>query len=104
MFIIAGTMSVDPKDRDKLVEALVPMIAASREEKGCLAYNWASELADPSVFHIFEMWEDEKDLAAHFAAPAMAQFQSVMAGLTMKGGDIKLYREGTCWAGRHRCA
>ena len=80
MLIVAGTVTIHLPDRDALIEAAEHMMQSSREEPGCLAYKITADLSDPSQFHIFEKWQDQAALDAHFQTPHMTAFQDVIAG------------------------
>ena len=91
MLVIAGTISLDPAHRDAAIEAAKEMMAATLEEPGCLAYAFSADLSDPGEFRIFEEWQDEAALDAHFAAPHMAAFQAKMGGFGIRGMNVQRY-------------
>jgi quinol monooxygenase YgiN len=90
MLIIAGRIEIDLQHREHLVAAAVEMMAASRQEAGCREYAITAGLAEPNVFHIFEKWDDQAALDAHFREPHMATFQAAIKG-RVKGMDIHKY-------------
>ena len=49
--IIAGTVDVDPAQRDAALAAGKPHVDGALTQKGCLAYSWA---ADPAVTALFD--------------------------------------------------
>lgn len=91
MLIIAGTFRIDPAKRDAAVLAASEMMAETNREKGCHAYAFSADLADPTLVHLFELWESEAALHAHFAAPHMARFQAAIAGIQPRDFDVKRY-------------
>lgn len=91
MLIIAGSFRIDPKTRDPLLAAAREMMAETLKEKGCHAYRFTPDLDDPTVVHLFERWESESDLHAHFVAPHMAKFQKVMGELRPQMLEIQRY-------------
>ena len=74
MLIVAGTIQVDPDSRDAATDALLEMMRETRKEPGNLEYAFTPDLADPGLLRIFEQWESQEALDAHFAAPHMAAF------------------------------
>jgi len=40
---------------------------------------------------LFERWDDQAALDAHFVSEHMAEFQRAMAGITVTGTDIQKY-------------
>lgn len=90
MLIIAGSFRIDAAVRDAAVAAAREMMAETHKEKGCHAYTFSSDFADPTLVHLFELWESEADLHAHFATPHMARFQAAMG--SFKPRDFKVQR------------
>ena len=91
MLVIAGTISIDPANRDEAIAAAVEMMAATREEAGCISYTFSADLSEPGDFRIFEEWESQDALDAHFKAPHMAAFQKEMGGFGVRNMAIQRY-------------
>ena len=91
MLIIAGSASIDPAKRDELSAAGREMVAETRKEPGCLAYAFSWDFDDPNVIHIYERWESQEALDAHFASPHMAKFQVALGKLGPSGLEIRKY-------------
>ncbi len=89
--IIAGTITLDPDKIDAAMEAAVAMMKATHEEPGNIEYVFSVDPLTPGTVRIFEKWESEEDLALHFAAPHMAEFQSKVPELGITGMDILKY-------------
>jgi len=80
MIVIAGTVQVHPDMRDEALRAAIAMARATRAEPGCRAYRFTTDLEDPAIICIFEEWETEAALAAHFQTPHMAAFRAALPG------------------------
>jgi quinol monooxygenase YgiN len=52
---------------------------------------FSAELDDPGALRIFEEWESEEALRAHFATPHMARFQKAIIGLPIKSSSVLRY-------------
>jgi quinol monooxygenase YgiN len=91
VLIIAGTFRIDPALRDTAIAAANEMMAETLKEKGCHAYAFTSDFADPARIHLFERWESQEALAAHFATPHMARFQGVIGKLGVKDFEVQKY-------------
>lgn len=91
MLVIAGTITLDPAQRDAAMRAATEMMAATRKEPGCESYTFSADLEDPGRFHLFEQWESATALEAHFAAPHMAAFQAAVAGLGVREMNVQRY-------------
>ena len=91
MLIVAGTISIDPADVDKLREAASVMMEATVQEPGCQQYVFSVSVADPGSVQIFEVWDSAADLEAHFAMPHMATFGEALGTITVTGRELKRY-------------
>lgn len=90
MIVITGTIRL-PADRIAQARpAMLAMISASRAEAGCIAYSYARDLIDPALFHVVEQWQDRAALAAHFAAPHLAQWRGQFAALGIHDRNLQL--------------
>jgi quinol monooxygenase YgiN len=71
VIIIAATLDfADQDSRDDAVTASAPVQWATRvEEPGCHAYCFAADPSVPTRIQVYELWEDEASLAAHFKHP-----------------------------------
>jgi quinol monooxygenase YgiN len=91
MLVIAGTISIDPAKRDKAAEAATWMMTETHKEPGNLAYSFSGDFADPGLIYIFEKWESQEALDAHFAAPHMAKFQEMMGGFGVRNVSVEKF-------------
>lgn len=58
------TAALKPEDYDAFVEAITPLVAATREEPGSNAYDY-SVSSDRTVVHIYESYRDSAAVVAH---------------------------------------
>jgi quinol monooxygenase YgiN len=91
MLIIAGHFWIDPKNLDTALAAAKEMMTETLKEKGCLAYVFSADFSDPARFHLFERWESQTHLDAHFVTPHMARFQAAIGKLGVRDMDVKKY-------------
>jgi quinol monooxygenase YgiN len=68
MLIVAGTIDVEPGQRDEFLRSRHEAVLATRTEPGCIEYVFSADLVDPGRVRIFEMWETKDALAAHIHA------------------------------------
>ena len=92
MLAIAGTITIDPANREKAIEAAVWVMAETRKEPGNIEYVFSADLEDPAVFRLFEQWESQAALDEHFATPHMARFQGLLGGLGVKDVSVQKYQ------------
>ena len=91
MLVVAGTITFDPAHQDRMAEAAQVVVAATRREPGCISYEFFSDLSTSGRFHLFEEWEDEASLLAHFETEHLAAFYEVMQASGLKTRDITRY-------------
>lgn len=89
--VVAGEIRIDPEKRDDAVAAVLEMMAATRDEEGCVAYVFSGDLEDPGLFRLFEEWETAEALEAHFETPHMADFQAKIADVGVSQRIIHKY-------------
>lgn len=95
MLIVAGRIQIRADRRDEAVAAAVKMMRATAQESGCRSYRFTSDLEDPNLFHLFEEWDDDAALAAHFQSPHMAEFNAVVPQLVAAPPSINRYEVGS---------
>lgn len=91
MLVIAGEIEIDPAQRDAAIAAALRMMEETRREAGCISYTFTGDFADAGRFRVFEEWESQAALDAHFASPHMAAFQAAVGGLGVKRVAIQRY-------------
>ena len=89
MIVVSGTLQVHPDLREEAIEIVLKLAKASEAEKGCLLYRFYADLEDPNTFFMFEKWENEAALEAHFETPHIAEFRQHLPRLL--AGERKIY-------------
>ena len=70
--LIAAQIDVAPQGREQALKSAQPWIDGALAQPGCIHYDWSADLNDPARINVFEEWESEEALAAHFAGPQYA--------------------------------
>lgn len=91
MLIVAGSITTEANGRDTFLEAVAPMVAATRREDGCHEYAFTPDPDDANRVLLYELWEDQAALEGHFVSAHMAEWQQVSKTLPVVGADIKKY-------------
>ena len=91
MIVIAGHVALDPGQREKAEAAAREMMSETRKEPGCISYTFSADLEAAGRFRIFEEWESDEALRAHFASPHMARFQKAVGGLGVREMKVQRY-------------
>jgi quinol monooxygenase YgiN len=60
--------------QDQVREALLDLVAQTRNEKGCINYDLHQSQENASEFAIYENWENATDLDAHAKSPHIQAF------------------------------
>jgi len=89
--IVAGTIDVDPTQVTDFWPHAEEMMRATHEEDGCIEYSFTLDRLTPGRVRVYEKWESEEALAAHFQVAHMATFRSALGELTLNGRDISKY-------------
>ena len=91
MIVIAGRVRVRAERRDDAARIALRMAEATRAEPGCVEYRFSGDLADPTVFYLFEHWESAEALQRHFETPHMAEFRKHLPGLLAGPTTVQRY-------------
>ena len=65
MTIIKIIMNALPEKRKEVLQTLLSMIGAIRQEKGCRSYQVFQDIEDENVFCLVQEWETREDLEHH---------------------------------------
>ena len=64
MLIIAGSLIVDPDDRERFLAANAEVNGLARQAPGCLDFVQAADPLDAGRINVFERWDSEEHLLA----------------------------------------
>ena len=81
MLIVLGSATAAPGRRDELVAAARAVTAATRTDRGCLAYSFSADLEDPDRILSIEVWADRAALDAHMSHDHTEEFLRVAPAL-----------------------
>lgn len=88
MLIVSGTITLDPANHDRALEAMAPLVEATLAEVGNVTYGFWAHPSEPGHFRIHEEWVDQEALDTHMATPHMAEFMGAMGGLGVTGTEL----------------
>ena len=72
--VLKATWIANEGAEEVVLDALTKLSPLSREEPGCSFYQAYRDPAEPRVFHIFEIYDDEDAVAAHGASPHFQRY------------------------------
>ena len=93
MIVIGATLDfADQASRDGAVESSAPIQLATREqEPGCEVYCFAADPCVPTRIQVYELWEDEPSLAAHFVHPNYLAMRDMLMANRPTGAWNRMY-------------
>lgn len=94
MLIVIAEADVPEGSRAGMIAAGTAMLTASRQEAGCLGYDYAWDVIEPNVMRIRELWADEAALRFHFKTPHMAAFLATLRADRAVKTKITVYEAG----------
>jgi quinol monooxygenase YgiN len=94
VIIVAGTIDLaDPAAMDECLRVITPLQQATREEEpGCLAYCFAADPVVPGRIQVYELWDSQASLAAHFEHPNYRAMRTAFATIGLKSADNHKFR------------
>ncbi len=93
MIIISAELDFATQaDRDRAVSTSTPVQMATRsDEAGCHAYCFAADPGVPTRIQVYELWEDEATLAAHFKHANYEQMKVVLGAAGILNSTNQMY-------------
>jgi quinol monooxygenase YgiN len=75
--------------QDQVREALLDLVAQTRNEKGCINYDLHQSQENASEFAIYENWEKADDLDAHAKSAHLQAFSRIARHLLERPAEIR---------------
>lgn len=91
--VLVARMQARPGKEQELRDALPALVAATRQEDGCLTYVPHQGLDDPGLLVMHEVWQSEEHLRAHAASDHLRRFAELAELLTVGGIQIERLTE-----------
>ncbi|ODU70010.1 MAG: antibiotic biosynthesis monooxygenase [Novosphingobium sp. SCN 66-18] len=91
MILVMGSFRLPAANFDKALPMMAKVIAATREEDGCILYAYSRDVADPEVIRVSEKWRDRAALDAHFKTAHMAAWAQERSELGLSDRDIRIF-------------
>ena len=64
MIVVAGSLVIDPAERDAYLADCREVVLAAVEAPGCLDFSLAPDPVDPARIRVFERWASQAELDA----------------------------------------
>lgn len=93
MIVVAAQLDyADQAARDEAVRRSAPVQQATRDdEPGCQAYCFAADPCVPTRIQVYELWDDEASLVAHFRHPNYLAMRDLLGSLGLTGSWNQMY-------------
>ncbi len=91
MIVVSGIIQVAPSDHAAAAELMKTLATETAKEAGSISYAFYADLETEGKFRVFEEWESEEAMGAHFAEPHMASFMGALGELEVVGTAIDKY-------------
>jgi (4S)-4-hydroxy-5-phosphonooxypentane-2,3-dione isomerase len=90
MYSIIVKTKLKPGTTDAFLAAMLPNAAASvRDEPGCHTFDVLQDKADPELFWLYEIYQDEAALADHKLTPHYKASRAVVTELIAEQSVIR---------------
>lgn len=88
--------------RDQVRDALLDLLAQTRNEKGCVNYDLHQSQENASEFAIYENWEKATDLDAHPRSVHLQAFTRIAVHLLERPAEIRKWNMVSELSGTNR--
>lgn len=86
MLIVAGSLYVDPEDRDDYLAGSAEVVEAARAAPGCLDFAISADVVEPGRINVYERWDTEEQLL-EFRGSGPTEEQQV----AIRGAEVHRY-------------
>ena len=90
MLIILAKGVGRPEKREEFIAAARALVAETRKEPGCIAYDFYESQTEPNTFVFNERWKSREAIDAHFQTPHIQKFMAVLPGCVAAPPVIEL--------------
>ncbi len=91
MLLVAIEFRVAPDDRSRFAEIAEALTDPTREEEGCLFFEFWSDLGGTGLFLAHEGWESPADLERHRTTPHVAAFKAAATEIDARAVTASYY-------------
>jgi len=90
--IISGTIDLPPENVAAALEAAKPLIEGALTEAGCMDYDWCPDPLTPGRVRVFERWDSEAALQAHFDDHWYKDMRATLGQFGIVGAETYKYK------------
>ena len=93
--VLIARLKVKADKIEQARSAALAIVAASRNEAGCINYDIHQSIEDETVFFWHETWANKAAIDEHFAMPFFQEFFAVVGEVAAEPPQINLTRKIT---------
>lgn len=90
---VVARIKVKPGMEKEALEALRGLVAATRQEEGCICYILHRSTDDPSQFVFYENWAGKEALQRHMESPHFLAWRARAADLLEGPSEVTLWEK-----------
>lgn len=91
MIIVMASQTVKEGKKQDVLALARPLMAATRQETGCVSYTLFDDPGDPHRMVFVEEWTSKEALKQHLTTPHIAEWRAKVKDLLAAPTAIKLY-------------
>jgi quinol monooxygenase YgiN len=88
---VIGSMRFPPENMETVRPYLRQLVAATRANDGCIAYDVGEDIFEPGLLRFSEVWPDQASLDAHLVAPQIAPWREICQANGLSDRDFLAY-------------
>ncbi|MHC1746518.1 MAG: putative quinol monooxygenase [Negativicutes bacterium] len=92
MVVVISKLTVKPEKKQELLAAAKELIAATREEAGCISYSLLDDPYKNDRCIFVEEWRDKEALEHHFTTSHIAKWRQESKELLAAKSDLSIYQ------------
>lgn len=93
MLYMIATLRLKPGEHPAFMHAAANLIAATRQEPGCISYDLQRSITDPQVFVFLERWNSRDSMEIHMRSEHLAAFRA-LSGDVVQESKRELFEPG----------
>ena len=92
MIVVISKLTVKPEKKQELLFFAGDLIAATRQEEGCISYSLLNDPYQDNKCMFVEEWTSKADLEKHFLTPHIAKWRQQSKELLACKSELSLYQ------------
>ena len=92
MITVVAKSTFLPGTQEAVLAVYQKLVAQTRQEPGCRAYDLYQDVGNPETFTMIEAWDDRAALDLHLASPAFLAQVAALRPFAASPAQIDLYR------------